>query len=148
MKVDIYIQGKTKNPARLERAQARWLIVCALNNGTQEKRDGVVQLSNATTKRAVLTAFLTALQKFNKAAVLKIYISDDFVRSVLINGWLSRWKSNDWRRIRQNEEVKHLDLWQQIALQLNKHAVSFANGEELNNRTLKEMEWRLNNVGC
>ena len=118
MKVDIYIQGKTKNPARLERAQARWLIVCALNNGTQEKRDGVVQLSNATTKR-----------------------------SVLINGWLSRWKSNDWKRIRQNEEVKHLDLWQQIALQLNKHAVSFANGEELNNRTLKEMEWRLNNVG-
>ena len=148
MKVDIYIQGKTKNPARLERVQARWLIVCALSNGTQEKRDGVVQLSNATTKRAVLTAFLTALQKFNKASVLKIYISDDFVRSVLINGWLSRWKSNDWRRIRQNEEVKHLDLWQQIALQLNKHAVSFANGEELNNRTLKEMEWRLNNVGC
>lgn len=148
MRVSIYIQGKTKNPARLEKAQARWSIVCALNNGTIERRDGAVLLNNATTKRAVLMAFLTALQKFNKAAVIKIYISDDFVRAVLINGWLSRWKSNDWHKIRQNGEVRHLDLWQQIALQLNKHAVSFARGEELNDKTLKEMEWRLNNVGC
>lgn len=146
MKVDIYIQGKTKNPAKLEKAQARWSIVCALNNGTVERRDGAVLLNNATTKRAVLMAFLVALQKFNKPAVIKIYVSDDFVRAVLINGWLSRWRSNDWHKIRLNGEVRHLDLWQQISKQLNKHGVSFARGEELNNKILKEMEWRLNNA--
>lgn len=144
MKVDIYIQGKTKNPAIQKTAQAKWCICCALSNGTIEKRDGNVLLNNATTKRAVLVALLTALQKFNKAAVLRIYISDDFVRAVLINGWTNRWQKNQWHKIRLNGEIKHLDLWQQISEQLKNHAVSFANGAELDNKTLKEMEWRMN----
>lgn len=147
MKVEVYIQGKTKNPARQQKAQARWCILCALNNGTVERRDGNVLLNNATTKRAVLTALLVALEKFTKAAVIKIYISDDFVRAVCINNWLHRWKNNNWHKIRLNGEVKHLDLWQQISNQMSKHAISFARGEELDNKILKEMEWRMNNVG-
>ena len=75
MKVELYIQGKTKNPAKQKKAQARWLISCALSNGTVESRDGIVILNNATTKRAVLYAMNQALQKFNKAAVIKIFIS-------------------------------------------------------------------------
>lgn len=144
MKVNIYIQGKTKNPAVQQKAQAKWCICCVLNNGTVEQRDGNVLLNNATTKRAVLMALLAALQKFNKAAVLRIYISDDFVRAVLINQWTNRWKQNDWHKIRLNGEIKHLDLWQQISEQLSKHAVSFANGPELDDTKLKEMERRMN----
>lgn len=147
MITEIYVQGKTKNPARLPKAQAKWCIRCVLNNGKVETRDGTVLLTNATTKRAVLTALMVALEKFNKAAVIKIYISDDFVRAVLVNGWISWWKNNDWHKIRQNGEVRHLDLWQQIEHQLSKHAVTFAKGEELENKTLKEMEWRMTNAG-
>ena len=86
MKIELYVQGKTKNPARQKKAQASWLISCALSNGTIEHRDGLVTLNHATTKRAVLCALIEALKIFNKAAVIKIYISDDFVRAVLING--------------------------------------------------------------
>lgn len=146
MKTEIFIQGKTKNPAIQRKAIAKWSIRCVLNNGTVETRDGTVVLSNATTKRAVLVALLTALEKFNKAAVIRIYISDDFVRAVLVNGWLSWWRDNNWHKIRLNGEVRHLDLWQQISQQLSKHAVSFARGEELDDKALKEMEWRMNNV--
>lgn len=146
MRTEIYIQGKTKNPAKQQKAQARWCIRCVLNNGMVETRDGTVMLNNATTKRAVLTALLVALGKFNKAAVIKIFISDDFVRACLINGWLSRWRGNNWHKIRLNGEVMHLDLWQQISQQLSKHAVTFAKGEELENKVLEEMEWRMNNV--
>lgn len=144
MKVDLYIQGKTKNPARQKKAQAIWLISCALKDGTVEKRDGAVILNDATTKRAVLYALSQALQKFNKAAVIKIYISDDFVRAVLINGWLTRWKNNGWHKIRLNGEIRHLDLWQQIADKLSNHAVSYAKDEDLKNEILKDMERRLN----
>ena len=147
MKTEIYIQGKTKNPARLDKAMAKWQIRCVLNNGAVETRDGTVVLNNATTKRAVLTALLVALEKFNKAAVIKIYISDDFVRAVLVNNWLSWWRDNNWHKIRLNGEVRHLDLWQQISQQLAKHAVTFARGEELENKILQEMEWRMTNVG-
>lgn len=146
MRTEIFVQGKTKNPATQKRAVAKWTIRCVLNNGTVETRDGTVVLNNATTKRAVLTALLVALEKFNKAAVIKIYVSDDFVRAVLVNNWLSWWRDNNWHKIRLNGEVRHLDLWQQISQQLSNHAVTFARGEELDDKTLKEMEWRMNNV--
>jgi ribonuclease HI len=146
MKTEIYVQARTKNPAKQKEAQAKWHIRCVLGNGAEETRDGTVVLKDATTKRAVLTALLEALNKFNKAAVIRIYISDDYVRACLINGWLGKWKANEWHKIRLNGEVMHLDLWQQISQQLSKHAVTFAHGEELDNKTLKEMEWRMNNV--
>lgn len=142
MTVELFIQGKTKNPAKQKKAQARWLISCALNNGTVEKRDGIVILNDATTKRAVLYALDQALKKFNKAAAIKIYISDDYVRAVFLNGWLSRWKGNSWHKIRLNGDIKHLDLWRQIAEELSNHAVIFAKGNDLNNENLLEMERR------
>ena len=146
MTVEIYILGKTKNPAVQRTAWARWLIVCALKNGKVEKRDGVVCINNATTKRAVLVALSQALERFNKAAVLKIYISDDFVRNSLVNGWTMRWKQNNWHKIRLNGQLIHSDLWKVVQSQLSNHAVSFAQAEELDNKYIKEMEWRENNV--
>lgn len=145
MTTEIFIRGATKNPAVQKQAHAKWSIVCVLNNGAVEKRDGVVCLNNATTKRAVLTALRDALMRFSKAAVIRIYVSDDYVRNALIQGWPKRWKANNWHRIRLNGEIKHLDLWQQISEQLSKHAVSIAGAEELENKNLKYMDWRMKN---
>ncbi len=145
MKIEIYVLGKTKNPAIQKKAWARWMIVCIKDNGAVEKRDGVVCINNATTKRAVLTALSQALQRFNRAAVLKIYISDDFVRQSLVNGWTMRWKANNWHKIRLNGALIHEDLWRDIQRQLSNHAVTFAKAEELDNKYIKELEWRTNN---
>lgn len=146
MTTEIFVLGKTKNPAIQRTAWARYMIVCVLNNGQIEKRDGVVCINNATTKRAVLIALQQALQRFNKAAVLKIYISDDFVRSSLVNGWTKRWEKNDWHKIRLNGPLIHEDIWRQVQSQLSNHAVAFARPEELDNKYIKELEWRTNNV--
>lgn len=145
MTTEIFIRGATKNPAVQKQAHAKWSIVCVLNNGAVEKRDGIVCLNNATTKRAVLTALRDSLMRFSKAAVIRIYVSDDYVRNALIQGWPKRWKANNWHRIRLNGEIKHLDLWQQISEQLSKHAVSIAGAEELENKNLKYMDWRMKN---
>lgn len=144
MKTEIYIQGGTKNPATQKIAHARWKIVCITNTGAVETRDGYVAINNATTKRAVLTALRDALQRFNKAAVLKIYISDDYVRNALLSHWPTRWKSNSWHKIRLNGDIKHLDLWQQLLSQLSNHAVTFAKDDELENKYSKELEEKFN----
>jgi len=146
MTTEIFVLGGTKNPAVQKRALARWMIVCALSSGKVEKRDGVVCLENATTKRAVLVALSQALQRFNKAAVLKIYISDDYVRNSLVNGWTMKWKQNNWHKIRYNGQLAHQEQWKMIQAQLAKHAVAFAQAEELDNQYIKEMEWRNNHV--
>ena len=146
MIIEIYVQGKTKNPAVMKKAHARWCIRCVTNNGKVERRDGEVVINNATTKRAVLKALLTALERFDRPAVIKIYISDDFVRAALTNNWLTWWKENNWHKIRLNGEIRHLDLWQALSKRLSNHAVTFAQAAELDNKILKEMEWRMNHV--
>ena len=147
MTTEIYILGKTKNPARQKQAWARYCIVGVRNNGQVEKKDGVVCLGNATTKKVVLTALSQALQRFNRPAVLKIYISDDFVRASLANGWANRWKANNWHKIRYNGQLAHEELWRNVVTQLSNHAVSFAKAEELDNKYIKELEWRMNDAG-
>ena len=63
--------------------------------------------------------------------MIKIYIHEDFVRNMLQNQMPRRWKANGWRKIRQNEELKHKELWQEITELTSQHAVSIANREEL-----------------
>lgn len=147
MKCEIYIQTNTKNPAVLKVVRARWLIRYVSGNGQETTRDGSVSLSNATTKQAALIALTDALHRFTKPAVIRMYISDDFVRNMLITNMTKRWAANNWKKIRLNGELQHRTLWIEIHNYLKIHAVSYAREPELvDNKILKEMEWRMNNV--
>lgn len=118
-----------------------------MDKGRIEKRNGLVCLENATPKKAALTALSQALQRFNRPAMLKIYISDDFVRASLVNGWTGRWKTNNWHKIRYNGQLAHKELWKDVVTRLSNHAVSYARLSEFeNNKYINEMEWRLKNV--
>ena len=147
MTIEIFIQTKTKNPAVQKTAQARWLIQSVQNNGQVISKDGAVSISNATSKRAALQSLVDALSRFNKAAVIKIYISDDYVRNMCLTRMPMRWKANDWHKIRLNGELKHSDLWQQIYYLNHNHAITFASKDEcLRSYRLKELEDRLNGI--
>lgn len=144
---EIYIQASTRNPAVQKVARARWLISSVSANGQKQTRDGIVCLNNATAKQVALIALAEALARFNKAAVIKIYISDDFVRNMLISNMPQRWEANDWHKIRQNLDLAHEQQWKYVRNFLKCHAVSYAKADEvINNQTLKEMDWRMNHV--
>lgn len=147
MKIEIFIQTKTKNPAVLKVAQARWLIQSVSNAGQVNSKDGAVSINNATSKRAALQSLVDALSRFNKAAVIKIYISDDYVRNMCLTNMPMRWRANDWHKIRLNGTLVHSDLWQMVNQLLANHAVVFATKEEcLGSYKLKELEDRLNGI--
>lgn len=147
MTIEIFIQTKSKNPAVQKVAQARWLIQSVSNNGQVNSKDGAVSINNATYKRAALQSLVDSLSRFNKAAVIKIYISDDYVRNMCISKMPNRWRANDWHKIRLNGELKHCDLWQQVFSLMSNHAVVFASSDEcLGSYKLKELEDRLNGI--
>lgn len=147
MTCEIYIQTNTKNPAVQKTIRARWLIRSVSENGQETTRDGSVSLSNATTKQAALFALADALQRFTRPAVIRLYISDPFVRNMLTTNMPTRWAANNWKKIRLNGELHHETQWHKIHETLKSHAVSYAREPELlNNKILKEMEWRMCNV--
>lgn len=147
MTCEIYIQTSTQNPATQKTVRARWLIRSVSENGQETTRDGSVSLSNATTKQAALIALADALGRFTKPAVIRLYISDPFVRNMLITNMPTRWAANNWRKIRLNGQLHHEALWNKIHNDLKIHAVSYAREPDLiNNKILNEMDWRMNNV--
>lgn len=143
---EIYIQTSTKDIRPQKIVKAKYLL-CASAGGTQQTRDGIVYMNNATSKAAALAALVQALERFQKPAVIKIYISDDYVRNMLTMQMPARWEQNGWRKIRYNRMLKYAPYWKKIKELLSAHAVRYAGADEIkNNKTLKEMEWRMTHV--
>lgn len=144
--VEIYIQTSTKDIKVQKMVRAKYLL-CASAGGQQQTRDGTVCMTNATAKAAALAALVQALERFQKAAVIKIYISDDYVRNMLIQNMPYRWEQNGWHKIRYNMDLKYQPYWKKIREILSAHAVKYAGADEIkDNQTLKELEWRMNHV--
>lgn len=141
MRIDLFIQS-SKNPATVKNAISRWRI-CAYNprGVMMNTKDGLVLIPKATNKRAALMALRDALRRFNKAAVINVYVQDDFVRNMLQMNMPKRWSEHDWKKFRYNRDIQHEDLWREVFRLLSSHAVRYATAEEVaENKNLKEME--------
>lgn len=141
MRLAIFVNSMS-NPAVMRTAKARWAICAFEEDGSLiSKKDGVVILPKATCKRASLVALRDALKRFNKAAVIKIYVSDPFVRNMLQSNMPYRWSQHDWRLFRYGRDIRYCELWQEINTLLKSHAVSYAGPSELaENTIIKQME--------
>ncbi len=131
MKTEIHIKPTSRRPQTIREARCDYELVCVYADGRQDAKGGSVCIQDASEKRAALIALRDALKRFNRPSVIKIYIHEDFVRNMLQQQMPRRWKANNWRKIRQNGELKHKDLWQEITELTSQHAVSIAKKEEL-----------------
>lgn len=131
MKTEIHIKPTSRRPQNIREAKCNYEIICVFDDGRQEARGGSVCIKDASEKRAALTALRDALKRFTKPSLIKIYMGEDFVRNMLQQQMPKRWKNNGWRKIRQNDELKHSDLWQEITELTKQHAVVIAKKEEI-----------------
>lgn len=109
MNIEIFVKTPG-NPAVLRTAKAKWMI-CAYNPRGQiyDSRQGVVIIPKATVKKASLIALRDALKRFDKAAVIKIYVTDPFVRNMLQTNMPYRWSQHDWRLFRYGRDIRYVD---------------------------------------
>lgn len=131
MKTEIHINPETKRPQRIQEARCRYEIICVFDDGRQEARGGSVCIPDASEKTAALIALKQALERFTRPSLIKIYMNEDFCRNMLAQQMPRRWEKNGWRKIRQNAELKHRELWQEITELTKQHAVVIAKKEEL-----------------
>lgn len=131
MKTEIHIKPVSKRPQNIKEARCNYEIICVFDDGRQEARGGSVCIQDASEKRAALIALRDALKRFTRPSLIKIYMEEDFVRNMLANHMPKRWQANGWRKIRQNEELKHKELWQEITELTKQHAVVIAKKEEI-----------------
>lgn len=131
MKTEIHIQPESKRPQRIQEARCHYEIICVFDDGRQEARGGNVCIQDASEKTAALIALKEALKRFTRPSMIKIYMGDDFCRNMLAQQMPRRWQKNGWRKIRQNGELSHKELWQEITELTKQHAVIIAKKEEI-----------------
>lgn len=131
MKTEIHIKPASRRPQKIQEAKCNYEIICVFEDGRQEARGGSVCIKDASEKEAALMALRDALQRFTRPSLIKIYMDEDFVRNMLAQHMPKRWQDNGWRKIRQNAELNHKELWQEITELTKQHAVVIAKKEEI-----------------
>lgn len=140
MRIELYVLSDL-SPSIQKMAAAVWLIRAVEGDKTVSVKTGTAFRVDSTNKKIALIALRDALKRFNKAAIIKLYIADPFVRNMLIANMPSRWADHDWKLFRYNREIRYKELWEEINDLLKNHAVSYASEEELNNKK-GERQWK------
>ena len=77
-----------------------------------------------TNNRMELYAALAALETLKVRCSVIIYSDSRYLVDSIQKGWLENWQENNWMRTK-NEEAVNRDLWERLAIQLNRHQVMF-----------------------
>ncbi|MFT5527781.1 MAG: ribonuclease HI [Pirellulaceae bacterium] len=79
-----------------------------------------------TNNRMELTAVIRGLESLQRKCVVEVITDSTYVGKGMTQ-WLTKWKSNGWKRKEGQEwkPIKNLEMWQLLAAQLERHEVLY-----------------------
>lgn len=142
MRTKLFVTVESLRPGTLKEVKARWDVECILRSGKTVKRSSWISLKDASIKRAALVALKEALKIFNRATTMTVIIEEPTTRSILLNGWLTKWVRNNFTK--KNGEIANVDLWKDIATLISPHYVTYLYGRslEIEIDRIKEESWQ------
>lgn len=79
--------------------------------------------AHTTNNRMELTAAIKALLSLKEHCQIDLTTDSEYVRKG-ITEWMLKWKRNDWRGSNK-KPVKNKELWQELDVEVGKHAVTW-----------------------
>lgn len=114
-KVEVYTDGGCEpNPGI-----GGWAAILVYQGKEKELSGGEPDTTN---NRMEMTAAIRALQALKKPCRVIIHTDSEYLKRGMTE-WLPKWKQKGWRR--GKNEVKNLDLWQQLDALTQRHAVAW-----------------------
>lgn len=77
-----------------------------------------------TNNRMEIYAVIVVLQALREPCKVKVYSDSEYLVKAMTEGWVDRWRTNDWRR-RKNARAANCDLWKILLELCEKHQVEF-----------------------
>lgn len=113
MKLRIFTDGACSNNP----GPGGWASIFNLSNKVLKLRGYEV---NTTNNRMELMAVVMAIEKlleknFYDCDVVEIHSDSAYVVNALNNGWIAKWKLNEWKTSK-GDEVKNKDLWESLII--------------------------------
>lgn len=78
---------------------------------------------DTTNNRMELTAVIEGLRALKRPCEVELITDSKYVMQG-INEWIDQWKSNGWKTAAK-KPVKNIDLWQQLDLETQRHAIEW-----------------------
>ena len=116
-KVDIYTDGACSgNPGK-----GGWGAILIYNSIEKELSGFETETTN---NRMELMAAIKALSALKEPCEVDLYSDSAYLCNAIQNNWLDDWKSKNWR-IGTKNEIKNIDLWEELINLINIHKVTF-----------------------
>lgn len=77
-----------------------------------------------TNNRMELKAVVEALKALKEPCKVVIYSDSAYIVNAVNQNWIERWQKNGWKTS-EKEEVKNIDLWNELVELLKIHKVTF-----------------------
>jgi ribonuclease HI len=95
-------------------------ILCYSNH--EKEFSGGFQLT--TSNRMELMAAIMGLEALKEPCFVTLYSDSKYLVDSVAEGWVNRWKSNNWFR-NEKEKAINIDLWEILLSLCDKHTVKF-----------------------
>lgn len=128
-KVNIYIATTWTSPKQKEGVTA-WLVEFVKSDGnieTRPREGPKVQNLSGTETEVTIQTLLEAVKILIKSCEIRIFTLNERILAPLKNGWLERWKTNNFQNSR-GEKVKHSEKWKELSELLEKHTCEIEKG--------------------
>lgn len=81
---------------------------------------------STTNNRMEILAAVAALEALKKPCQVMLYSDSQYLVNAFRQGWLQKWKTNDWYRdAKRKEKAKNIDLWKRLDAAMQQHQVKF-----------------------
>ncbi|MEG1706972.1 MAG: RNase H family protein, partial [Clostridia bacterium] len=85
-----------------------------------------------------IMAVIEALRCIRMPCQCTIHSDSAYVVNAFNEGWLTKWEASSWKTA-DKKEVKNIDLWQKLLLEVKKHIVTFVKVKGHNNDHYNEI---------
>lgn len=109
--MNIYTMTNAKSPKRRE-ARGIYILSTMTSKGeaTVTKID---KYEDTTQNQAELKTLINALRRIKTRCELDLYIESPYVAAGFTQGWMKRWKEDDWKNAK-GKEVQNKEEWEEL----------------------------------
>lgn len=120
--IDIWTDGAAKgNPG----PGGYGIVIKYLDkNGVNHRKEIKKAFESTTNNRMELLSAIVALKELNQPCEVTLFSDSQYLVNAFNENWLAAWVKSDFRRGYANE-VKNIDLWEELIELTKKHNVTF-----------------------
>lgn len=79
---------------------------------------------DTTNNRMEMFAVIFALKALKEKCIVNLYSDSAYIIDAMTKNWIQKWQANNWKTS-SKEDVKNIDLWQDLLLYSSKHKVNW-----------------------